>query len=216
MKSAAMRTALPALALGLALIVPGCGSGTRTVSVASSPTPLTTTDTTTSSGTHTHTQTSTRTTKAVVTSTVTATTRIATAPAFAQQGGEGGDLAAATALVKAHGYTPVNTSDYRPAQTLRVLIATRTGSGDGYDQRAFFFVGGKYIGTDASTPSAAVSVVRQSDTEITLAYPLYRSHDPLCCPSGGRTEVRFQLDNGRLVALDPIPPNSSPSGLSRG
>lgn len=211
-----MRTTLLALALGLALIAPGCGSGTRTVSVASAPAPPATADTTTSSHTHAHTQTSTRTTQAVVTSTVTATTRTAPAPAFAQQGGEEGDLAAAAALVKAHGYTPVNTSDYHAGQTLRVMVATKTGSGDGHDQRAFFFVGGKYIGTDASTPSAAVSVVRQSDTEITLAYPLYRSHDPLCCPSGGRTEVRFQLDNGRLVALDPIPPNSSPSGLSRG
>ena len=60
-----------------------------------------------------------------------------------------------------------------------------------------------------------MKVVSQSDTEVTLAYPLYRSSDPLCCPSGGQATVRFQLNNGRLAPLGAIPPASSKSGLSR-
>ncbi len=79
-------------------------------------------------------------------------------------------------------------------------------------QQAFFFVDGRYIGTDAKEPSASVKVVSQSDTEVTLAYPLYRHSDPLCCPGGGQATVHFVLDNGRLQALDPIPPASSTHG----
>jgi hypothetical protein len=115
--------------------------------------------------------------------------------------------------VRTKGFTPNNTSDYHPAQTLRVLIGTRASSGHG--QQAFFFVNGRYIGTDSSQPSATVRVVAQGDTEVTLAYPLYRKNDPLCCPGGGQAQVRFQLNNGKLLALDPIPPTSSNSGLSR-
>ena len=81
-----------------------------------------------------------------------------------------------------------------------MLVGTRTGSGDGYGQQAFFFVDGRYIGTDAKEPSASVKVVSQGDTEVALAYPLYRSSDPLCCPSGGQAIVHFQLNNGRLAA----------------
>ncbi len=147
------------------------------------------------------------------------TTRTAPEPAFTGQGtGPGqatGEAAAAAAVVKAHGYTPNDISEYHANQTLRVLVGTRTGSGDGYDQQAFFFVDGSYIGTDASQPSATLRVVGQSDTEVTLAYPLYRPHDPLCCPGGGQATVRFALNDGRLVALDPIPPVTSQTGTSR-
>jgi hypothetical protein len=119
------------------------------------------------------------------------------------------------AVLKAHGYTPADTSQYRSAQTLRVLVGTRTGSGDGYAQQAFFFLDGRYLGTDASAPSAGIDVVAQSDTEVTLGYRLYRPGDPLCCARGGQADVRFQLNDGRLSALDPIPPVESSTGASR-
>jgi hypothetical protein len=50
---------------------------------------------------------------------------------------------------------------------------------------------------------------------VTLAYPLYHAHDPLCCPSGGSASVSFQLNNGKLTPLQSIPPASSATGLSR-
>jgi hypothetical protein len=117
--------------------------------------------------------------------------------------------------MRAHGYTASDTSDYHPDQTLRVLVGTGTHSNDGYDKQAFFFVDGRYLGTDAARPSAQISVVSQSDTEVTLAYRLYHSGDPLCCPGGGQARVRFQLNNGRLEPLDPIPPVASSTGTSR-
>jgi hypothetical protein len=147
-----------------------------------------------------------------------APSRTAPRPAFAQPagGGEGqAGLQAALATVRAHGFTASDASQYHPDQTLRVLVGTHGGSGEGRGQQAFFFVNGRYIGTDAREPSASVRVVSQSDTEVVLAYSLYRPRDSACCPGGGQAKIRFQLDNGRLVALDPIPPVSSTSGLSR-
>jgi hypothetical protein len=119
------------------------------------------------------------------------------------------------AVVHAHGYTANDSSQYHPNQTLGVLVGTRSGSGDGYGQQAFFFVNGRYLGTDSSQPSATLRVVSQSDTQVTLAYPLYKSHDALCCPSGGEARVSFQLNNGKLTPLQPIPPSTSQGGLSR-
>jgi hypothetical protein len=118
-------------------------------------------------------------------------------------------VSAAAELVRRHGYTPNSTAEYHSGQTLRVLVGTRTGSADGYGQQAFFFVGGRYIGTDTKESSATVKVLSQSDTEVTLAYALYRKGDPLASPSGGQSTVRFQLNNGKLTALGTIPPASS-------
>lgn len=197
-----------------AFALAGCGSGaTRTVSVSSATGATTGATTTSTAGT-------TRSAAPAATGTQSTpspspqATRTATAPAFAKEsGGEG--LGQAVAVVKAQGYTPNDTAEYHSDQTLRVLLATRTGSADGYAQHAFFFVGGHYLGTDTSAPSAGISVVSQGDTEATLAYRLYRPGDPLCCARGGEATVRFQLNNGRLVALDPIPPASSSTGTSR-
>jgi hypothetical protein len=135
-------------------------------------------------------------------------TRSASAPAYVHEESASGELGKAVAEVKAHGYTPVSTSEYHPNQTLRVLVGTRTGSGDGYNQQAFFFLGGRYLGTDASAPSAAVHVIGQGDTEVTLGYTLYRPGNPLCCPAGGESHVTFQLNNGVLAPAQPIPPVS--------
>jgi LppP/LprE lipoprotein len=199
-----------------AVVLTGCGSSaTKTVSVSSSPSPAGAAKTTASGSTQPTPPTPTSTSTTSTGENGAATTRTTTAPAFTKQTGGGEGLDGATAVVKAHGYTPNDTSDYHAGQTLRVLVGTRTGSGDGYAQQAFFFVDGRYIGTDASQPSASVKVVGQSDTEVTLAYPLYRANDPLCCPGGGQATVHFQLNNGRLVPLDPIPPTSSRTGLSR-
>jgi hypothetical protein len=221
-----------ALALGATggALLGGCGGGTKTVSVSEAAAPATTTSEARTASTPTRT-TTTPTTPAPATTTTTgarpetggqgaSTTRTASAPAFTETSTQSGTAtagaqAAAAAVVSAHGYTPTDVSDYHPSQTLRVLVGTRTGSADGYAQRAFFFLDGRYLGTDSSQPSASVHVLSQSDTEVALAYALYRSHDPLCCPSGGQAAVHFQLNDGTLVPLQPLPPVSSPSGLAR-
>jgi LppP/LprE lipoprotein len=199
----------------VALATSGCGSsGTKTVSVSSALPSEGATQRTSTAGT---TKSSPTVTTPPSTSTSTngtggvETTRTSSAPAFTKESTGGEGLGAAVALVKAHGYTAGETSTYRPEQTLRVLVGTRTGSSDGYGQQAFFFVDGHYIGTDTSEPSSSVKVVGQNDTEVTLAYPVYKAGDPLSKPSGEKT-VRFQLNNGHLLALEPIPAASTRNG----
>src|SRR6266566_2159598 len=209
------RTLTAALLLGGTLAsLNACGSSTKTVSVSGPPTQAQ------SNPAHLSTTTKRATAPASPPAAShsrsgTTSTRSAPEPEFTQREHKSAGALAAAAVVRAHGFSPVNTSDYHPSQALTLLIGVRTGSGDGYGQQAFFFVNGRYIGTDAIAPSAALSVVSQSDTEVTLAYPLYRASDPLCCPSGGHSRVRFQLNNGKLSALDPIPPVTSHHGFSR-
>lgn len=196
-----------------------CGSSTKTASVAGAPA----VSQRTSTATHTPSSTSTPTTPSGTNPSSSpggtpgpTSTRTAPEPAFTERDAASEGLNGATAVLRAKGFRATSTSVYHPGQALRVLIGTRTGSSDGYGQQAFFFVNGRFIGTDSSQPSATVSVVSQGDTEVMLAYPLYRKGDPLSSPSGGQARVRFQLDNGKLAPLDPLPPASSSAGrLSR-
>jgi hypothetical protein len=214
--------ALTVLALAACgAVLAGCGSSqTKTVSVAGAPT-ITSNSTPTSTATQTHTTTTpTTTTSTAPTGTAGGTaapgpTHTAPEPEFTQQENHPEGVSEAAAALKARGYTPAEASQYHPNQTLRVLVGTQAGSSDGYGQQAFFFVGGRYIGTDTKEPSASVKVLSQSDTEVTLGYPLYRPGDPLASPSAGQATVHFQLNNGKLTALDPIPPASSTAGSAR-
>jgi hypothetical protein len=197
--------------MALAALLAGCGGGTKTVD-ASTPLPEGTTSTSAPRASTTTTTTATSTTPTSTPSesggiASPSTTRTATAPAFTHQGGTGATtgesaegLSAAEAVVQAKGFTVNATSDYHPDQTLRVLVGTRSGSGEGNGEQAFFFVDGRYIGTDAKQPSASVHVVGQGDTEVTLAYAL---------SGGGQATVHFQLNNGKLVPLEAIPSASN-------
>jgi hypothetical protein len=209
-----MRRLLPFSAVALVMVT-GCGSQTKTVTVASTPAQGAASGTqgTTATGSA---PTAPKTTSSPTT-TSTTTTRSAPEPSFTEAGQEAksGTLAAAVATVRARGYTPNDPGEYHSGQTLRVLLGTRTGSADGYGQQAFFFLDGRYLGTDAKEPSAKLKIVSQNDTEVAIAYPLYRKSDPLCCPGGGQRIVHFALNNGKLTPLDAIPPASSSSGLSR-
>jgi hypothetical protein len=195
-----------------------CGSSTKTVTAAETP-PVSQTTATTTTQPSTTTSTQTTPTQTTPTSTpstqTTPTTRSAPEPAFTKQESSVEGLSGATATLRAHGYTPNDPAEYRPEQTLRVLVGTQAGTNDGYGQQAFFFVGGHYLGTDTKLPSATVKVVSQADTEVTLAYPLYRKGDALSSPSGGQAHVTFELNNGKLVAMGTIPPAEAPTGFSR-
>jgi hypothetical protein len=223
MRSSAQTTILAlVLATASLVLLGGCGSSTKTVSVASSPALEQTTSTATTStqkAPKAPTGTSTTSTPAPTSTagdtSAPSTTRTAPEPAFTQQESHAEGVSGAAALVRAKGFTPNDTAEYHSTQTLRVLLGTRTGSGDGYGQLAFFFLGDRYIGTDTKEPSATLKVISQSDTEVTLAYPLYRKGDPLSTPSGGQASVRFQLNNGKLTPTGTIPPANSSSGLSR-
>jgi hypothetical protein len=217
---------LAALTLGACAAggLAGCGSGSKPVSVASTQEAQTSTTATTSSApttttTTTTTQTSTGapapTSEGGGTSAPSTTTRTAPEPAFTESEHHEPALKEALNELQSRGYAANDESQYHANQTLRVLVGTKARSGEGHEQQAFFFVDGRYIGTDTKKPSATVEVLSQSDTEVTLGYPLYRSSDPLSSPSGGRATVTFALNDGKLAPLGAIPPAISSTGLSR-
>lgn len=194
------------LACSSCILIAACGSAGKADSAS-------TKQSSSSSATQTSTTSSASTSESVI---ATATsTRTSSAPAFAKQESGQSALAAAVASVQSQGYTPNDTAEYHPQQTLRVLTATKSGAGGTNVQRAFFFIDGRYIGTDSSQPSGSMKVISQGQTSVTLAYGMYRPGDSPCCPGGGQSTVTFQLNNGSLQALDPIPPAHSASGLSR-
>jgi hypothetical protein len=186
------------IAMCAAALLAACSSGTKTVTVSSAP-PVSqttaTTPTTSAKTTSTATGTTPTGTGTSPTSTGTTTTRSAPEPAFTKQEASAEGASAAAAAVRAHGYTPNDPAEDHSNQTLRVLVGTRTGSTDGYGQQAFFFVDGRYLGTDTKEASATVKVVSQGDTEVTVSYPLYRKGDPLSSPSGGEARVTLTVQN---------------------
>ena len=119
----------------------------------------------------------------------------------------GGGLQSAIKVVRSKGYCVDSTRTWERSPTFRlnVLIGTFCKSADGYNKRAFFFYGARYLGTDAARPSAQLEEMWRDDRTIALLYVLYRMRDPLCCPTGGGTIVRFHWNGKRLVALDRIP-----------
>lgn len=135
--------------------------------------------------------------------------RTRTGPLSAGPVGAAGGLGQAQAVVRGRGYEPIGAT-YASGQTLQVLVGSRSGA-----EQAFFFVNGRYIGTDTSQPSGQIGVVAQGDTDVTLSYALYRPHDAACCPSGGRSQVRYQLDNGKLAPQEAIPSAATSASLSR-
>jgi len=124
-------------------------------------------------------------------------------------------LRAAEQVLDGRGYATLSERDWRPDQTLKVLVGVRRGTSDGGQQQAFFFAGDRWIGTDASAPSGRITVLGQQDDAITLAYALYRPGDSIESPSGGERQVTFVWDGSRLTPRQPIPPAAPDAPLSR-
>jgi hypothetical protein len=150
-----------------------------------------------------------------LTVTQTVTTTATTTPA---QGSYDPDatlaLAVAERSLDKRGYATLTARDFRPDQTLKVLIGVKRAS-DPRAELAFFFVGDRFIGTDTLDPSASIVVADQQDTSITLTYGLYRPGDDIDAPSAGTADVTFTWDGERLRPQQPIPAADPDAALSR-
>ena len=178
-------------------------TSTRSSRTATTASASTTTSATPSTTTHTTTTAPPSTTTTTVTTASTQTTRTQSGPAFVQTttsgaGGTSRALTAAIAVLARHGYVPVSTDTYGPADTLHVLVGVARAGGPAA-QHAFFFNEGTYLGTDASTPSARITVLSHGDSDVTLAYTVVHAG------TSSVRHVRFALDMGQLAALDPLP-----------
>jgi hypothetical protein len=114
---------------------------------------------------------------------------------------------AAAEEVRSQGYAPVSLADYKVNHLLRVLIGKPVGTTPP-GLRAFFFVDGKYIGHDATSPSGKLRPGRQLEREITLVYTVYEDGDRACCPKGGEERVHFRWTGEALEPREDIPPDS--------
>jgi len=80
------------------------------------------------------------------------------------------------------------------------------GGGDGRDQHVWFFVGHRFVGTDAPHSSREIIGVWRNLDTLAFLYVLYGRTDAMCCPTGGGTIVRFRWNGRRFVPLDKLPP----------
>jgi hypothetical protein len=187
-------------------------SASAVASATSSRSSSTTTSAKQPTASTTATSTTTATTSATPTTatSTTTTTRTETAPAFVETNPTSPaaishDLAAALAVLARSGYVPLGPATYHAGDTLRVVIGARTGASMP-TERAFFFDQAIYLGTDARLPSAQISLLSHSDTEVTLGYAIYR---PGASTLSTVRRVHFALDMGQLSAIDPLPSAAS-------
>ena len=120
---------------------------------------------------------------------------------------------AAGLVVEERGYDPTELESWRADHTLRVMFGEPL---DGPEDtlRAFFFVAGANVGTDAPDASGDVRIVRASNTQVTLRYRLYQPGDDADEPTGETRRVRFRWDGASLQTLDAVPtaPERRPPG----
>ncbi len=118
-------------------------------------------------------------------------------------------LLRAEAAVRAMHYTPVADDWYPdsvPGPLLEAIAAVPGGTAIGNQgHRVFFFVSGRFVGTDTTNGRANLEFDYSTGTIVAVNYNLYHPSDPLCCPSAGAQTVRFQWAGGRLQVLDAIP-----------
>jgi hypothetical protein len=124
-------------------------------------------------------------------------------------------LRAAEAVLDRRGFATLTERDFRPDQTLKVLVGVRRNAPEGRAQQAFFFVGNRFIGTDTSDTSGSISVTDQQDDRITLTYGLYSTKDALANPTDGEASVSYRWTGAKLVPMGSIPPSSTQVAGSR-
>lgn len=116
------------------------------------------------------------------------------------------DLTAALAFVNARcpaRYREISRTMWMHGTTFNALYGN-CRAGDGHDQHIWFFVGGRFVGTDASHSSPEIFGLWRTGDTLAFMYVLYRPRDSNCCATGGGKIVRFRW-TGRRGGW--IPPN---------
>ena len=95
-------------------------------------------------------------------------------------------------------------SDHTADCTLHWVVVTSGYASDSPTQ-VLFFDHKNPIGTPTPDPRPYITVAPTGDDTASVQYQWRQGQDPACCPTGVAT-VRFKLEDGKLKALDPIPP----------
>lgn len=79
-----------------------------------------------------------------------------------------------------------------------------TGAASDRPQQVLFFDHDTPLGSATPQPRPYISVTSAGDDSASVQYQWRQGQDAACCPTGIGT-VRFQIVDGKLEALDPIP-----------
>ncbi len=104
-------------------------------------------------------------------------------------------------VVRSRGFEIVKKRDWKPDDTLQVLIGKSSSGGE----LAFFFVDGQYLGNDSSDTSAKLRVKATDDISVTLDYGVYEPGDSADDPSGDSIAVEFRYEGGQVSPASAIP-----------
>ncbi len=113
--------------------------------------------------------------------------------------------ATTVAILESHGYEPASANAAAATSSGLEVIVGRSVLAPQDRHQAFFFFGGRFVGTDLFESSRAIEVAWRSLDTIALAYDVYRPDDEICCPTGGAIIVRYSWDGKEIVPLDPVP-----------
>lgn len=113
-------------------------------------------------------------------------------------------------LIKKKGYSPIRKTpnaitQTRSGDTLAAWITIAIQSQDGYNQLVFFFLNGKYLGTDTTKPSAEITSVKAAGNGIAVTYPVYEKNDSFSNPTGEPVTITYTWNGSELVPNKPYP-----------
>ncbi|MFB5191832.1 peptidoglycan-binding protein [Alicyclobacillus fastidiosus] len=124
--------------------------------------------------------------------------------------GAGTSVASEVALIKGKGYsvnsaTPNASVQTNSGDTLTAWIGVAR-QGDGHNQFVFFFLNGKYLGTDTAKPSAEITSAKPAGTgSIAVTYPVYKKNDSYANPTGVPDTITYHWNGSRLIPNKPYP-----------
>ena len=89
-------------------------------------------------------------------------------------------------------------------ETLSAWIGVRMSS-DGYNQFVFFFLNGKYLGTDTANPSLNITSAKAVGNSIAVTYAVYKKSDSYADPTGTPVTITYTWNGSKLVPNKPYP-----------
>jgi LppP/LprE lipoprotein len=109
-------------------------------------------------------------------------------------------------VVADHDWNVIDARKYgSPTPGLHALLGDQEAGGSGLPLHVFFFLGGRYLGTDTSEPSEGIRIAWAGTSTVGVEYTIWKKSDAHCCPTGGHRLVRYHWTGTKLVPLDPIP-----------
>ncbi|QQE77100.1 LppP/LprE family lipoprotein [Alicyclobacillus sp. SO9] len=112
------------------------------------------------------------------------------------------------AVVKSKGYSVNKAAPNASIRTTSggtVSAWLGVSGADGYNQFVFFFLNGRYLGTDTAKPSVEITSVSSAGNAIIVTYPVYKKNDALADPTGKPITITYTWNGSKLVPNKPYP-----------